>query len=76
MRINQQGKDLLFSKLTYRQMQVVDAFLETSKNKAIGERLSILDTAVKAHFTKIYKRLNVKGRTDLIKLLAEYVEQK
>ena len=53
--------------LTDREDQVLKAIEEGLTNKAIAERLSISIETVKSHVKKIYQKLEVNNRMDIVK---------
>lgn len=54
------------SKLTEREKEVLVCLVEGLSNKEIGERLFISDKTVKIHVSKIFKKLNVKSRSQVL----------
>src|SRR5262249_23881701 len=65
----QQGNDkqpTYLGTLTQRERQVVNLVAKGLKNKEVGERLFISETTVRHHLTKIFEKLEVKNRFELI----------
>ena len=52
--------------LTQREREVIDLVGEGLKNKAIADRLHITETTVRHHLTKIFDKLEVKDRLELV----------
>jgi len=52
--------------LTRREKDVLSCLVEGLSNKEIAERLFISDKTVKIHVSKIYKKLNVKSRSQAV----------
>lgn len=52
--------------LTPREHQVIALVSEGLKNKVIGERLFISETTVRHHLTKVFEKLGVSNRLELI----------
>ncbi len=52
--------------LTEREKEVLVCLVEGLSNKEIGERLFISDKTVKIHVSKIFKKLNVKSRSQVL----------
>lgn len=55
--------------VTGREQEIILLILDSYTNKEIGETLYIAEGTVKNHVYKIYKKLNVRSRTDLINFL-------
>ncbi|QFT87257.1 Response regulator protein VraR [Bacillus sp. THAF10] len=60
----QQEKDE--NSLTEREKEVLSCLVEGLTNKEIGERLFVSDKTVKIHVSKIFKKLNVKSRSQVV----------
>lgn len=60
----QQEKDE--NSLTEREKEVLSCLVEGLTNKEIGERLFVSDKTVKMHVSKIFKKLNVKSRSQVV----------
>ncbi|MFJ7936300.1 response regulator [Sporosarcina sp. NPDC096371] len=56
----------LINKLTKREKEVLIELVKGLSNKEIAEVLCISDKTVKIHINKIFKKLNVKSRTQTI----------
>jgi DNA-binding NarL/FixJ family response regulator len=52
--------------LTERQREVVTLACQGLCNKTIGKQLGVAEGTVKIHLNTIYKKLDVRSRTDLI----------
>lgn len=52
--------------LTDREMEVLQCLVEGLSNKEIAEKLFISDKTVKIHVSKIFKKLNVKSRSQVV----------
>ncbi len=54
-------------KLTKTELSVIKILTSTGQcNKLIAEQLGVCEQQVKKHLSHIYKKLNVKNRTELI----------
>ncbi|MCA0988644.1 response regulator [Guptibacillus algicola] len=63
---NQKQESKSQSELTEREKEVLICLVSGMSNKEIGEKLYISDKTVKIHVSKIYKKLNVKSRSQAI----------
>lgn len=70
--INRSPDTNLLEDLTKREREVAIAVAEGSTNKQVASDLSIQERTVKAHLTKIFKKLSVKDRVALIIYLNQY----
>jgi DNA-binding NarL/FixJ family response regulator len=52
--------------LTGRQQQIMDALLDGASNRVIAERLGLCEQTVKNQLTRIYRKLGVAGRLQLV----------
>ena len=52
--------------LTGREKEVLSELVKGLSNKEIAKSLSISDKTVKIHINKIFKKLNVKSRTQAV----------
>lgn len=52
--------------LTEREKEVLNCLVEGLSNKEIADRLFISDKTVKIHVSKIFKKLNVKSRSQVV----------
>lgn len=52
--------------LTEREMEVLQCLVEGMSNKEIADRLFISDKTVKIHVSKIFKKFNVKSRSQVV----------
>ncbi len=59
------------ARLTEREMAIVKLVKEGYRNKEIANLLSISEQTVKAHLNRVFKKMNVTGRTELVARLAE-----
>jgi len=59
------------AKLTEREFALVKVVKEGYRNKEIAQLLSISEQTVKSHLNRIYRKMNVSGRTELIKKVSE-----
>ena len=57
------------SKLTRREIEVLDSILKGKRNKEIAKELFISVATVKYHCAKLYTKTEVKNRSELINLL-------
>lgn len=55
----------LLKNLTSRQREVYDLIIEGKSNKEISSELFIEQSTLKSHINQIYKKLNIKSRTEL-----------
>jgi DNA-binding NarL/FixJ family response regulator len=53
-------------KLTQREKEVLQCLVEGLSNKEIGEKLFISDKTVKIHVSKIFRKLNVNSRSQVV----------
>ena len=60
---SQQGTE---ARLTERERQIVQLVAEGLSNKEIADRLHIADTTVRHHLTRIFDKLNVSNRQNLL----------
>jgi len=54
------------SLLTQREIEIVSTIIEGLSNKDIGKKLFIEESTVKLHVKHIFKKLNIKKRTELM----------
>jgi two-component system, NarL family, nitrate/nitrite response regulator NarL len=59
-----------FSELSYRQQQIITLLCGGLSNKEIAGKLGVTEGTVKIHLHKIYERLGVRSRSELISALA------
>lgn len=52
--------------LSSREKEIVSLIGKGLRNKEIASRLNITDTTVKTHLTRIFQKLNIKARSELI----------
>jgi len=62
------GADLFqpISKLTEREVEVIELTASGGTNKAIGHQLGISERTVQNHLAKIFQKLNVQSRTEAV----------
>ena len=60
-------KKIAHSPLTPRQVQIVDAIVEGLSYKMVADKLLITTETVRDHIKKIYRKLEVNSKTELIK---------
>lgn len=53
-----------FSALTTREVQILDLLCKGTQNKIIADRLRLSENTVKVHVRNIYKKMNVRNRTE------------
>ncbi len=63
---NQKNDSTDKNDLTEREKEVLLCLVEGLSNKEIGERLFISDKTVKIHVSKIFKKINVKSRSQAV----------
>lgn len=56
----------LRGKLTQRELEVYSCILQEKTNNQIADELFIEESTLKSHINRIYKKLNVKNRRELI----------
>ena len=64
------SKEGSFKGLSNQDMRIVDLVVEGRKNKDIATCMCLSESTVKSHVSRIYKKLNVKNRTQLATLLS------
>lgn len=57
--------DTLLDKLTERQREVYDLIISGQTNKEIMSELFIEQSTLKSHINQIYRKLNIKSRSEL-----------
>lgn len=70
--INQSPDASLLENMTKRERQIAIAVAKGSTNRQVASDFSIAERTVKAHLTKIFKKLNVKDRVALVIYLNQY----
>lgn len=63
-RLNGEHKDL--PKLSFRELEVLEHAAKGENNKEIAEKLFISEKTVKNHLTSIFRKINVKDRTQAV----------
>ena len=58
--------------LSKREVDILNGLVDGMSNKEIGEKYFISESTVKTHVSNILIKLNVKRRTEAIKLVNEY----
>ena len=74
--LNQAAWERLAEKLglSEREIQILQAVLEDSKEKGIAQRLRISPHTVHTHLDRLYRKLAVRSRSDLIlKILSSFL---
>ena len=61
------------SKLTEREHAILKGLKAGYRNKEIASMLSISEQTVKSHLGRIFRKMNVSGRAELISKLLEYI---
>jgi DNA-binding NarL/FixJ family response regulator len=64
-------RDQLRQLLTPREIEIVDTVALALPNKVIAQRLGITEGTVKLHLHRIYDKLKLRGRMDLLLYLTE-----
>lgn len=59
------------NELTDRENEIVDLLLNGRTYKMIAEELYLSENTVKTHIKNIYSKLNIKSKSELIKMLSE-----
>ncbi len=68
-----EAKEVIESKVIFRKLltpgesRVAQMVCQGLKNKEVAEKLHISENTVKSHLYKIYQKLNIKSRTELMK---------
>jgi DNA-binding NarL/FixJ family response regulator len=62
----QKKQDVEETFLTEREKEVLQCLVEGMSNKEIADKLFISDKTVKIHVSKIFKKLNVKSRSQVV----------
>ena len=68
-KLNTDAKELIESRLTAKEIEVILLILEGLTNSAIADALSITVRTVKAHVSSIFTKLHVNDRISLVLLL-------
>jgi two-component system nitrate/nitrite response regulator NarL len=63
----------LLTKLTPRQIEIVEYLKRGLTNKQIGKKLGITEGTVKIHLFHVYERLQVSTRTELAWILSNVI---
>jgi DNA-binding NarL/FixJ family response regulator len=63
----EQSSHVVRRSLTCREIEIVKMVANGLRNKEIGEKLFICEGTVKLHIHNIYKKLNIRGRTALLR---------
>lgn len=64
-KIKSGGMDALLNELSERQKEVYDLIISGKTNKEIMTELHIEQSTLKSHINQIYKKLNIKSRSEL-----------
>lgn len=62
------------AKLTEREGAIVKLVREGYRNKEIANLLAISEQTVKAHLNRVFKKMNVNGRTEMIARLDDFTQ--
>jgi DNA-binding NarL/FixJ family response regulator len=57
--------------LTGTEGRIAELVAQGLRNKEIGETLYIAVATVEAHLTRIYRKLNIRSRSELARLIAD-----
>jgi len=68
---DQARRQQLLSVLTQREVEIVEAVAQALPNKVIAQRLGITEGTVKLHLHRIYDKLKLRGRMDLLLYVTE-----
>lgn len=63
--VNREGFSALLAELTTRQKEVYDLIISGKTNKEIVSELFIEQSTLKTHVNQIYRKLNIKSRSEL-----------
>jgi len=69
-----QGSDLVGSKidlLSARELELAERIARGERNREVAGHLGITEGTVKAHLCRIYKRLDISSRGELMRLLLD-----
>lgn len=58
------GRNSSFPALTTREVQILNMICKGTQNKIIADRLHLSENTVKVHVRNIYKKMNVRNRTE------------
>ena len=61
------------STLTEREMEVLNCLVQGMNNKDIAQALFISDKTVKIHVSKIFKKLEVKSRSQVVIYAVQHI---
>ena len=65
---NRSQKHENFSKLTWRQREIMELVAEGDSNRTIAHKLGLVESTVKSHVYNIYRSLDAKNRADAIRI--------
>jgi len=65
------GKNADIKSLSTQDRKIVNLIGQGLKNREIGEKLCLSEHTIKAHVSRIYRRLNVSNRAQLASLVSE-----
>ncbi len=57
--------------LTPKEKEIISFVCEGLSNKEIAHRLNISESTIKAHLHRIFKKLNIQSRTQLVSIFLE-----
>jgi DNA-binding NarL/FixJ family response regulator len=58
--------------LTKRESEIIGLVANGASNKEIASKLNITDKTVKCHLFRIFKKLNIKSRLQLVRYALRY----
>lgn len=64
-KVKREGMDALLNGLTERQREVYDLIISGKTNKEIMAELFIEQSTLKSHINQIYRKLDIKSRSEL-----------
>jgi PAS domain S-box-containing protein len=62
----------MFFKLSERETEIVELVSDGLSNREIGAELGLTENTVKSHVSRIFNKMNVKSRIEMLNLLSEY----
>lgn len=61
-----------FETLSEKEKRIIDLVSQGYKNKEIADKLYLSEQTIKAHVSRIYKKLNVSNRSQLVSLVMKH----